>query len=212
MKRAVIFSAVSHTKKGQGEQDPRTQTLALRGAAERMGWTVARVVEEKGSRWEPEEAERVRRETLAVIERGEATVLMVWAWDRWSREGPEAAFRLLSHLEKHLGAEFYSLQEPFLSTATSDPALRPLIISLISWAANYESSRKSERIRARAASKRHRAGTLGEKARWGGGRLASADEIVSVKALRAGGQSLRDIARTTGLSKSQVDRILKAGA
>ena len=40
---------------------------------------------------------RARRRALAPIEEGRADTLMVWAWDRFSREGIEGAFRELRH-------------------------------------------------------------------------------------------------------------------
>ncbi|MBE2253873.1 MAG: recombinase family protein, partial [Myxococcus sp.] len=133
--------------------------------------------------------------------------LMVWSWDRYSREGIEGAFRELRHLEDHLGAAFWSLQEPFLSTATADKQQRELLLSIVAWAARWESQRKSERLKAKVKTKRNRAESLGQSARWGRGRLASEEEIAKVRDLRALGRSVRAISAAVGISKSQVQRI-----
>ena len=77
---------------------------------------------------------------------------MVWAWDRFSREGIEGAFRELRYLEDHLGASLWCLQEPFLSTAAPREQ-RALLLSIIAWAARWESQRKSDRLRAKVATR-----------------------------------------------------------
>jgi DNA invertase Pin-like site-specific DNA recombinase len=90
----------------------------------------------KLSAWDDEATAEVRRQALAPIEAGEADTLMVWAWDRFSREGIEGAFRELRYLEDHLGAAFWSLQEPFLSTAAPREQ-RELLLGIIAWAARW---------------------------------------------------------------------------
>ena len=86
---------------------------------------------------------------------------------------------------------------------------------MLSWVAKWESQRKSERLKAKAATKRHRAGAIGHRATWGGGTkrshggvLASARDVEQVQALKGDGNSVRDIGRKLGLSKSQVQRLL----
>jgi DNA invertase Pin-like site-specific DNA recombinase len=203
---AVLLGRVS---RGERQQDPESQLGPLRAAAARLGWTVAREVSLKLSAWDDETAAEVRRQALAPIEVGKADTLMVWAWDRFSREGIEGAFRELRHLEDHLGAAFWSLQEPFLSTAAPREQ-RELLLSIIAWAARWESQRKSDRLKAKVASKRARAESLGQRARWGRGVVASWLEVQRVHELRLTGQTVRGIAGEMKLSKSQVARILAA--
>ena len=104
---------------------------------------------------------------------------------------------------------------PSLSTATADKQTRELLVSTLAWISKWESQRKSERMRAKAATKRNRASALGQRASWGGGAkgsrggvLASAEDVVRVRALKAEHKSVREIAAATGLSKSQVGRLL----
>lgn len=204
-RRAVLLGRVS---RGERQQDPESQLGGLRAAAQRLGWTVVAEIPLKLSAWDESAAAEVRRRALAPIEAGEADTLMVWSWDRYSRGGIEAAFTELRHLESHLGAALWSAQEPFLSTATADPQQRELLLSIVAWAARWESQRKSERLKAKVATKRSRAGLLGQSARWGRGHLASEKQIAKVRELRAGGSSMRAIADALSLSKSQVHRLL----
>jgi DNA invertase Pin-like site-specific DNA recombinase len=205
-RRAVLLGRVS---RGERQQDPESQLAPLRAAAQRLGYVVVKEVALKLSAWDSEAAASVRRQALAPIEKGEADTLMTWSWDRYSREGIEGAFRELRNLEDHLGAAFYSLQEPFLSTATADKQQRELLLSIVAWAARWESQRKSERLKAKAATKRARSNSLGQNARWGRGHLASDSDIRQVMELRERGVSLRAIGAAVGLSKSQVQRICR---
>lgn len=205
-RRAVLLGRVS---RGERQQDPASQLAPLRAAAERLGYVVVKELALKLSAWDGDAAAAVRRQALGPIESGEADTLMVWSWDRYSREGIEGAFRELRHLEDHLGATFYSLQEPFLSTATADKQQRELLLSIVAWAARWESQRKSDRLRAKVATKRSRAKALGQNARWGRGKLASQEQIAKVRELRALGNSVRAIGAVVGISKSQVQRIAR---
>lgn len=207
VRRAVLLGRVS---RGERQQDPENQLAPLRAAAQRLGYVVVKEVALKLSAWDSDAAAAVRRQALDPIETGDADTLMVWSWDRYSREGIEGAFRELRHLEDHLGAAFWSLQEPFLSTATADKQQRELLLSIVAWASKWESQRKSLRLKAKAAAKRARADVLGQNARWGRGKLASRAQIAQVRQLRRTGESVRAISRQVGVSKSQVARIVAA--
>jgi hypothetical protein len=70
-------------------------------------------------------------------------------------------------------------------------------------------------LKATVRTKRNRAASLGKRAGWGGGArggnggvLASAEDVERVRALKAGGKSVRAIAAEVGLSKSQVGRLV----
>ena len=213
-RRAVLLGRVSTADR---QQDPENQLAPLRAAAARLGWVVVEEVALKQSAWDEASAADVRRRALAPIVEGRADTLAVWSLDRVCRGGIEAAFSFLRELEEHLGAQLFSLNEPFLSTATADKQTRELMLSLIAWVGKWESQRKSDRLKAKVVTKRNRAGALGQRAGWGGGTkgghggvLASAEDVERARALKAGGASLRAIGRELGLSKSQVQRILAA--
>lgn len=213
MRRAVILGRVSQEERrsGQKVQDPRAQLRALRSAADRLAWLVVDVVELRQSAWDEKSALEVQERVLEPIRAGKADTVMVWALDRLIRRDPLETMLFINRLEKHYGASLYSLQEPFLSTA-SDPEIRKLLLPIVAWIAEQESRRRSARVRQKVETKRIQAGNLGERAKWGRGRLASTQEIRDVLELGRKRLSIRQISRSTGLSKSQVQRILSSQA
>ena len=208
-RRVVLLGRVS---RGERQQDPEGQLGPLRAAAARLGWDVVEEVALKMSAWDESSAAEVRRRALAPIVEGRADTLAVWALDRVCRGGIEAAFALIAELEQHLGANLFSLQEPFLSTATADRQSRELMVAMMSWVAKWESQRKSERLKAKVHSKKLKAEQLGQRALWGRGHVASDADVARVRELRATGLTVREIAAETGLSKSQVGRLLVPSA
>lgn len=204
--KAVVFARVS---RGERTQDPTAQLEALRAAAARHGWEVAEEVTRICSAWDAKTSLEAQQAALQPILAGKADVLMVWSLDRLVRGGAERAFAVVGELERHHGASLFSLQEPFLSTATSDPATRELLLPIIAWVGKWESQRKSDRLTAKAATKRQAAGKLGQRALWGRGYMATDDERAQVMELRERGESIRSIARRLELSVGNVHRILK---
>lgn len=205
MRRAVILARVS---RGERTQDTSSQVQALQAAAERKGWEVVQVVEQVKSAWDAKTAREVHQDALQAIKDGHADVLMVWALDRAVRGGAAAAMAFIQELESHLGAQLYSLQEPFLSTA-ADPATRELLLPIIAWVAKWESQRKSERLQARAAQKRATAEKLGQRAKWGRGSMATAADRELVKGLMKEGLPQRRIAEEVGLSLGSVNTLCR---
>ena len=68
--------------------------------------------------------------------------------------------------------------------------------------------RASAGIKAQVTRKRGRS----ERSEWGIGRLATAAEVARIQQLRAEGMKVRPIAEEIGISKSQVGRLVAAGA
>jgi DNA invertase Pin-like site-specific DNA recombinase len=206
-RRVALFARVSTEDRGQ---DTQSQLLALRAVAVRFDWQVVAEVPLEISAWNEKTAADVRRKALSAVREHRADILAVWALDRICRAGIPEAFSLLSELEQHLGAAFYSYQEPFLSTATADPAMRSLLLALFAWMAEQESRRKSERVKARVVSKRQRGAAIGQRGKWGRGCLPTEGDMERVRALAASGRSLRAIEAETSIPRSTVARILKA--
>lgn len=204
-RRVVIVGAVSTKDKNQ---DPESQIRPLQAAADRMGWTVVDVLRFKQSRFDADSEKEVHDEALKPIIEGRADTLMVWAWDRISRGDAEVAFRFIGRLEKHLGASFYSLQEPFLSTA-SDPEIRKLLLPIIAWVGNMESDRKSKRMTAKAAQKKEVANRLGQRALWGRGKMPTDADKRRIHDLKAQGKTLRAIKAELGFGLATVHRVLQ---
>lgn len=212
VKAAPRIVLVGRVSRGERQQDPQSQIIPLRAAADRLGWVVVDVVAEKLSAWDEREAAKVRDKALAPIVAGKADAIAVWALDRVCRGGIADAFAFLARLETHLGAGFYSLQEPFLNTATGDRQQRELMVSLLSWVAHWESQRKSERVKAKHTSKAAHAEAIGQRATWGRGYVPTALDRHAVIAAKKDGGTVRGIAAALRLSKSTVARIIAGGA
>ncbi len=71
-------------------------------------------------------------------------VLVLWALDRLSRQGPLAVLTLIDSL-KSQGVKVESLREPF---TTLPYGFDSVIYSFLAWVAKFESDRRSERTRA----------------------------------------------------------------
>lgn len=217
-RRAVLLGRVSTSDQRRDPatgrvtrvaQDPENQLLPLRQTAARLGWTVADEVPLPGlSAWAEVDAAEVRRRILEPFREGQADVLMVWSLDRVVRGGIGEAFSFLKILERDLGVDFWSLQEPFLNT-TADPQQRELMVALLAWVAKWESQRKSERLRAKAAANRNRAEGGGGRARWATGFMATSTDIARAHELRSTGATLRAIATELHLGLGTIHRILR---
>lgn len=198
MTRVVLLGRVS---RGERTQDPEGQLQALRGAASRHGWEVAEELSLTCSAWDEAQAGKVWAAAVEALHQTGAEVLAVWAVDRLARGGIEDVFGKVRHLE-HLGVQLWSAQEPFLSS--TDRQSRELLLALAAWVAKWESQRKSERLKAKAALKRTRAGNGGGRGRWGRGSMPTPEDAALVASLRAQGRSLRAIAAEVGLSRGTV--------
>ena len=69
---------------------------------------------------------------------------MIWSLDRLNRQGIRATLNILEDF-KTRGARVVSLQEPWLN---GPPEMAEFLAWVLAWAAHFESSRKSERVKA----------------------------------------------------------------
>ncbi len=75
---------------------------------------------------------------------GKFQVLLIWALDRLSREGPLATLEIVHRLGNY-GVTVASFQEPWLEVSGE---LRDLLLAIVGWVARMESNRRSERTKA----------------------------------------------------------------
>ena len=202
--KAVILARVSTKGKGQTADQ---QEEVLREQAKKAGYEVVEVIRLEQSAYKQESAAKVEAMVFEPFKEGRADVLMVWAMDRWTRRGPQAALRLIHDLENHYNAHFFSLQESFLSTATMDPLVRELMLSLMGWMAKQESARKSERILAKVEHKKQAAAKLGQRAKWAGGKMLLEAEKEQIRALK-GKLSQRKLAEKFNTSVGTINKVL----
>ncbi len=131
------------------EQDTGNQAQALRMWAQARGLTVVHEYVMHESAWTG-----THKKQLAIAlddaRKGDYDVLLVWALDRLSRQGIMSMGHTMADFTT-AGAMVWSHQESW--TETADPHIRELIMAIMAWVAEQESSRRSERTKAGMARK-----------------------------------------------------------
>lgn len=188
----AIYARVSTS---DGRQDTENQLRELRTFAERSGWTVAAEYIDHAS---GKSGDREQYRSLFVdASRRKFDVVLVWALDRFTREGVAETFVRIRELISH-GVQFHSYTEAHFRT--TGPA-GELMIAIAAWIAEQERKRISERTKAGLETARHKGKTLG--------RPRVTYEPSHLRHLRdAEGLSVSAIAERTGLSRSVVHRAL----
>jgi DNA invertase Pin-like site-specific DNA recombinase len=140
--RVAIYCRVSTTDKGQ---DPQNQLLQLRdwcrhAGHEIVGEYVDHVSGRKGA------GKRKQFDALfADASKRKFDIVLVWALDRFSREGMRMTVRYLEMLNEY-GAGFHSYQEPLLST--DNEMIRDIILAVMAALAKQESIKIGDRTKA----------------------------------------------------------------
>ena len=191
--RVAIYARVSTTK-----QETENQVVQLRDYATRMGWSVAEVLKETEHGWEPEREKL--QELLDLARFREIDIALVWALDRFSRQGVAATLKLVEDLHRS-GVKLWSYQEPFLRE--SDPAMAELVLSFLAWAAKQEHVRISERTKAGLERVRANGTKLGRP------KLHSFD-LEEAKRLRGEGKSWNEIVKELGLPTQARGSVVRA--
>lgn len=151
MTTSAIYSRVS-----TGEQDTENQTLVLKQWAERRNMELVEVYLEDQTAWKAGHQRELAR-LVRDAKRRNFDVVLVWALDRLSREGPLAILTLVNRLGRY-GVNVLSYQEPW----TEAPGeLGELLLALAGWVAKAESQRRSERTKAGLARAKHQGIKLG---------------------------------------------------
>lgn len=136
--RAAIYARVSTTK-----QDTENQVRQLKEYASRMNWEVVAVLKETEHGWEPDR-ERLK-ELMGLASRRDIDVVLVWAMDRFSRQGVLPTLQLLKQLSEYR-VLFWSYKEEFLRAL--DPRVAELIMSNLAWSHQQEYLIRRERVKA----------------------------------------------------------------
>jgi len=153
-RRAALYVRVSTE-----DQSLENQLTALREFADRRDFNIVAVYQEEESAWRGGR----QRELAALMrdaQRGKFTVVLVWALDRLSREGPGAILARVNTLGGY-GVDLISLQESWTETPSE---VKPLLYSVYGWVAEQESKRISERTKAGLARARANGKKLGRPA------------------------------------------------
>lgn len=132
-----------------GDQDTANQRGPLEAEAERRGLAVVRVFDVTASGYAGQQ-ERQLTELVNGLRRREYAYVIVWAIDRLTRQGVSETLQAV-HRITGAGGMLISLQESWVETSGE---LRDLLLSIVGWVANFESRRRSERIKAGLARRR----------------------------------------------------------
>lgn len=112
--------------------------------AQQRGLEVVEIYDISGvSAWRGRQ-EKFLSDVLDAARIGKFQVLLCWALDRLSRQGPEAILRTVRRFDE-VDCQVWSLQE---SWTEASGELRELLLAVVGWVARMESQRRSERTKA----------------------------------------------------------------
>lgn len=152
--RAMLLLRVSNS-----DQVIENQRMALRSLCERRGFNVTgEYVGEGLSAWKGDQRRLIDR-ALSDARANRYDVLVIWALDRLTREGPAEVLRITNEFNI-AGVKIVSMQEPWVE---DEGETRDLFMSVVGWTGRQESTRKSERNRQAHA-------RLEAEGKWGKGR------------------------------------------
>jgi len=136
--KVALYLRVSTT-----EQDIVNQLPALEDYAKRRGFEIVQTYSENGTAWKAGHQTELAR-LFEDARRGKFQVVLVWALDRLSREGPLAILSLVDKLKKY-NVRIISYQE---SWTEAPGELSDILYAITGWVARMESQRRSERTKA----------------------------------------------------------------
>ena len=93
------------------------------------------------------------------LKRGRYGVVHCWAINRLTRQGASETLQAVNRITNS-GGTLVSLQEPWVETSGE---LRELLIAIVGWVANFESRRRSERIKSGLAARKAAGLPVGRK-------------------------------------------------
>ena len=124
-------------------QDPENQLQPMRKFCEAMGWEVYNEFVDRASGGS---ANRPRFQAmLGEVRQRHFDVILVWALDRFSREGMTNTLAYIKQLKEYKTG-LKSLQESWLDT--SQEGVAELLIAIFAWVAKEEKRKISERTKA----------------------------------------------------------------
>ncbi len=136
--KAAIYARVSTE-----EQTEENQIEPLLQLAKARGYEVYDVYREQASAWKSGHQKELAR-LFEDARRGKFEIVLVWALDRLTREGPLVMLQLYKKFADY-GVNCISLQE---SWTESPSDVKPFLLSCFGWLAEQASKRISERTKA----------------------------------------------------------------
>lgn len=137
-------------------QDPENQLVPMRKYCEAMGWQVVAEWVDKASGGDSNRP--AFQEMMSHVRQRHYDLVLVWALDRFSREGMTNTLSYIKQLRAYKTG-LKSLQEAWLDT--SQDGVSDLLLGIFSWVAEQEKRRISERTKAALARKKAQGVVLG---------------------------------------------------
>lgn len=192
--RCAIYARVSTVDR----QEAANQVKQLRRYAAAHEWEVREFIDQESGKHD----QRTQfRELFSAAARREFDVVLVWALDRFSRQGVSKTFDYIQKLTSY-GVQFESFAEPHFRT--SGPA-GELLIAIAAWIAEQERIRIVERVKAGL----ERARSNGTKSGHAIGRPRRIFDRDRARDLRLAGWTFRAIASQMGVNEATVRRVCR---
>lgn len=156
--KVAIYARVSKdeaSSKGQF-QDPENQIIPLRKYCDAMEWDLKQVYVDRVSGGDSNRPQF--KEMLSHVRQRHYDIILVWALDRFSREGMNQTLSYIKQLKKYKTG-LKSLQESWLDT--SNEGVGELLIAIFAWVAAEEKRKISERTKAALAKLKKKGVKLG---------------------------------------------------
>jgi DNA invertase Pin-like site-specific DNA recombinase len=192
MKPTALYYRVSDDK-----QETASQKHEVERFVAARGLNVVAVYEEKvsgGARVRPA-FDRMMLDARA----GQFTTLVVWALDRFDRQGPARRLMLVEELDR-IGVCLVSVKEPWAEGSPDNPA-RELLFCISGWLDKQERIRRAERTRAGLAA------TVAKGTKLGRPPTSFLKLSAAAKAIREG-KSWREATKAAGVSQAALARWL----
>jgi len=157
--KAGVWLRVSTGHQDSENQLPDIERFVAQHGYETSAETTYRVSE---SAWKVKDNGEYRAQLQQALDdawRGKFQVLIVWALDRIVREGAEDALRIFRKFRER-GCTVLSVKESWLN---GSPEVQDILISFAGWAAERESARRSERMKASIAKRKAEGRPVGRR-------------------------------------------------
>ena len=194
---AAIYARVSTKDKGQ---DTENQLIQLRDYCRRQGWQYVEYIDHASGKTGDREA---FKRLFADASRRLFDVVVVWALDRFTREGVLETFEYIRNLTRY-GVQFESYTEAHFRTTGM---AGELMLAITAWIAKQERLRITERVNAGIA----RARRHGTKSGAPIGRPHVVFDRHHVVEMCTTGASWRQIASALGISTGTARTVFKTG-
>ena len=195
---AAIYARVSTKDRGQ---DTANQLIQLRDYCQRQGWQYVEYIDQASGKTGDRDA---FKRLFTDASRRLFDVVVVWALDRFTREGVLETFEYIRNLTRY-GVQFESYTEAHFRT--TGMMAGELMLAITAWIAKQERLRITERVNAGIA----RARLHGTKSGAAIGRPHAVFDRAAVVELRAAGRSWREIATALGVSTGTARAVFNAG-